>query len=356
MAGILYIRYKVIYVIEVWFYIDTRLLQFTTFSFNFQMFYDKILLYKIWVYYLYIRCMNKYWGEISMAVEKENWQKFEESAFNYVAGLCEEVSAGKKVPIIAKPLGGHDSTKSDIVITKGGKEEFYIETKFSPAQSGQFSVIDTGEKFEFSQGNKTHLNKNVEKILEYINVKSRYDTIKNSESNNYYINCDPNDLREWVTNHYQKKCCKFIITSKQIDGYKAIIPLTLADLAANFVIKACLRPKRSGSRALPQGDLAEAESALEAHLRSMGNSFTTSQDGKRTIATLSVPSKFKRDQKLFGNEAYVISRKSDSIYEIRKRGTTNNKNVIFELTYDKDLVQDEGRDLLKAELESLYKG
>lgn len=320
------------------------------------MFYDKILLYKIWVYYLYIRCINKYWGEISMAVEKENWEKFEESAFNYVVGLCEEVSTGKKVPIIAKRFGGHNSTKPDIVITKGGKEEFSIETKFSPAQSGQFSVIDTGEEFVFSQGNKTSMDRNTKNILDFINVKSRYETIKNSESNNYYINCDPNDLREWVTNHYQKKNCKFIITSKQIEGYKAIIPLTLADLAANFVIKACLRPKRSGSSTLPQCDLAVAQAALEAHLRSMGNSFTTSQDGKRTIATLGVPSKFKREQKLFCNDTYVISRKSDSIYEIRKRGTTNNKNVIFELTYDKDLEQDEGRDLLKAELENLYKG
>ncbi|HOV25158.1 MAG TPA: hypothetical protein PK566_02185 [Pseudobacteroides sp.] len=267
----------------------------------------------------------------------ERWKMFEMEVYNYVKKIKEE----HNFPFQIIYAGKEDSTESDIVISKDGKKLFTIEAKLSPARGGQFVVRYNGENYEFSIRNKTKA-KTAEKILKFLNDNP--EEFANSDSSEVKVNPTDDSLKEWVINTHKDKGCKFIITSTELNSFKAVIPID--DAVHKFVFGARLRKKPSGSRRLPKYLFEQGREALCTTLGLSADSIGYTREGKRTVAVLPSAPSTRYIGKNFYLSDYDITRQNE--FNIRVTSNTRNDTVEFTLIYNGDEVNT-GKDLLVEE-------
>ncbi|HPD00157.1 MAG TPA: hypothetical protein PLA01_02270 [Acetivibrio sp.] len=274
----------------------------------------------------------------------ERWQQFEIEACEYLNSVF------KDLPFTFKCTGGSNSLAEDIMVYKGKDHIFSIEAKLSPAQGGQFSVIpiesDGKIEYTYSRDNKFSLDGNSESIMKHINQNIG----KYSHVTQRGIDIDGIQpvLINWVIGHYKKKRSKFIITSKGIGSFKAIVPTD--ELKDNFYVHACLRRKRSGPRKVPNYQYELAESLVKRHFGGLGFGIKGFEyDGKGISLTLNSGAKLSKDQRYLPENMYISSDKYDrNRFTIKKRSSTNNINVVFSLEYKYNTST--GLELLRNEL------
>ena len=274
----------------------------------------------------------------------QRWQQFELEACEYLNNVF------KDLPFTFKCEGGSDSLGEDIMVYKGKDHIFSIEAKLSQAQSGQFSLIPIEScgkvQYTYSRDNKFPSDSNSEKIIKHLN--QNINTYSEVTQRGIAINGLQSVLINWIINHYKTKSSKFIITSKGIGSFKAIVPID--QLRDNFYVHACLRRKRSGSRKVPNYQYELAETLAQTHFSGLGLGIKGFEyDGKGISLTLKSSAQLSKDQRYLPENMYISSdRRGKNRYIIKKRSSTNNINVVFSLVYKHETST--GLEALRSEL------
>ncbi len=272
----------------------------------------------------------------------ENWQLFEQECCNYLN------NALKDYPFNFKCNGGSDSTSSDIEVTKKNASVFSIEAKLSPSQSGQFVVLDNNNKFSYSPRNKFSGNIYSRQIIDYLN--RNIDLYTNVQQSAINIKCPNGVLIGWIKEHYKAKGSKFIITSTSLGTNKVIVPLD--QLGQYFVVSACLRRKKSGSRNIPKSDFMFAERLVQEHLRNMRCKVKeVKKIDNKLVVTLDSDTYLNKSKCYLDSDMYISEdRLNSNKYIIKKLSKTNNANVVFSLRYVGDSNSSSSLNILKNEL------
>lgn len=270
----------------------------------------------------------------------KDWQLFEQECCTYLNSVL------KDYPFTFKCSGGSNSNASDIEVMKNNKSVFSIEVKLSPAQSGQFVVLEDNNVFSYSPRNVFSHNTYSRQIVDHLNNKiNLYTGVQQSAID---IDCPKYILTGWVKEHYRNKNSKFIITANSRSANKAIIPIE--QLGTYFDVSACLRRKKSGSRNLPKSEYALAQKLLEDHFRKMGCKIKSfKREGSKYIVTLHSGAIINRYDRYLGNGLYISEHMSNS-FVVRKLSKTNNANVIFSLKYKEGCDPETGLKSLISEL------
>jgi len=144
-----------------------------------------------------------------------NWKRFELLATNYLQENYGDYA-------LFEQQGGADSTIPDILVTTK-KEKFYIETKSSEAQSGQFVILPNNvtNEFYFSEKNKTEENKLTQIIIDYMN--NNWESYKNVSTEGLSIDMSDSIFANWITNYYKYKNVKYFISGLETNF--VIIPI-----------------------------------------------------------------------------------------------------------------------------------
>lgn len=256
----------------------------------------------------------------------ERWKKFELEVLSF---LRHKLS---NIPVVVEGFGKSNSHLPDIKITRqvDGSELFWLDTKLSPAQGYQFVVQFTGDQFEFSEDNKATANEFSQGIIEHMNNHAH--KYSNPGTAGVDLECNDRLLRNWIISQCEIKNVRYIVTSTKLDSFKVLVPVV--DMDKYFKITARYRVKRSGSRDLAATHRSSAYDQLCKHLQGFGLEVGGSSiDGKRTIAHIGSSSLFG-EELYFGDDYYLSAIKgSEGDYYIKKRGRTQNANIIFILEY-----------------------
>lgn len=250
----------------------------------------------------------------------EAWKKFELDCTDYL-----NKTYGNKF----SHLGFSDSTVSDIKFCDG-KKSFFIEAKMPSAQSGQFVLLPNFEerKFEFSLKNKSKIDDNVTFIIDYMN--ENFDSFANAGTKGLDINLPQSLFSNWITNIYHQNGVKFFITK----GTDFII-FPIEKYQDYFNISCKYRIKKSGSSGIPKYLQHDVLRIIRQHDPSC-----TPNDSFE-IQTLKNLDKFSFT---IGNNDFLLKKKSENLYRVRKLSNTKNANVIFSI----NLVQEQNECDLKT--------
>lgn len=274
----------------------------------------------------------------------DRWKVFEQSVYEYVLQIKEEF----KFPFDVIYEGKENSAESDVVIKKDGETIFTVEAKLSPARGGQFVVFydEANGNYTFSENNRSHP-QTAERILKYLNDNP--DIFGDPKKKVIKINPTDNSLKEWVIKTHKDKKCKFIVTSKVENGYKAVI--SIDDAIHKFIFGAMLRKsKKSGSRDLSKSLHEYCEQILSKELGvSPGDyKYERVKVGKKNKTQVTLSSPPTKDN--IDNNKFCLSSANclPNRYFLRKKGETSNATVEFSLRYNGDEINI-GRELLIQE-------
>lgn len=251
----------------------------------------------------------------------EKWEEFEIAS---AAFLTEHFKGIDNLEFVSS--GKSDSNVPDIIVRVSGIELFSIEAKLSPAQSGQFVIVENDNKYELSKKNKNE-NKYSNEILKYIN--ENYINYKIVTQRGLNLQLPGTLMVDWVKEHYKGKKSEFMITSTEIDGFKKI--LYTDQLEEYFDVTGTMRRKKSGSRHIAAKDFENGKIELEKHAEMHGLRIKNIDTTNKFIVNFFDD---KSVNKNVGSE-YFLSQKKD-FYILRKKGNTNNVTVVFSLKYKGD--------------------
>lgn len=262
------------------------------------------------------------------------WKKFEIECLKY---LKNQYSSNI---ISFKPTGFSNSNSSDILVLRNGIPDFSIEAKMPIAQSGQFVLISENNKFRFSNRNKSSITRPTNIIIDYIN--NNYEIFQNETTSGIDLDMDEKIFADWIFQYYEEaKNVKFII-SRSKNNY-VIIPIN--KIGKYFDISAKFRIKKSGSNNLP----ASHEPLLLNLLKNYPGTHKLSRSGKKCY--LSTNGEFIDSEKIVGEKATYMMKKSEDRYLIRKLSNTFNSNVIFSI----HLKENQNKNDLNKFIKSLKK-
>ena len=222
--------------------------------------------------------------------------------------------------------GRSDSTVPDIKVTTKKNKQFYIESKHSPAQCGQFVLLPNVEtrKFEYSRLNSTEINEFSQVIINHMN--NNFEEFKEAGTagkNIEFDNCQ-NVFNDWIVKTYKDKGVKFFITNNNV-----ILPIE--EFAEYFNVSAKYRIKRSGSSSVGSGNIDKVIEYLKSTFPNI--ELKTTYD-KVFIYT---NDNLHNQRFIIGRNEFMISKRENN-FEVRKLSNTFNANVIFsiELKTNKD--------------------
>lgn len=246
----------------------------------------------------------------------EQWKKFENDCYEYLKNQYSTYNT------IFHHNGGSDSTVSDISVIKHGKVEYYIETKMSNAQSGQFVLLpdEIQREFVFSPKNKSTPNFLTELITEYMN--NDFDKFNNAGTAGVNLNIDNNIFSKWIINYYAKKNVKYLMTR----DYSSYIIFPISQFGKYFDVSAKFRIKKSGSREPAKKDFP----IIKEHLKEEFSINNFNVLGKKLFITSDA--NVSKVRFIIGNYTYYLSPKEGNLYEIRCLSNTYNMNVIFSIS------------------------
>lgn len=244
----------------------------------------------------------------------ENWQKFEQLSTQY---LNQEFQ-NHGVTFINS--GQRDSNSPDILVIDSSTQQTItcIECKYSPSQSGQFAVLETGNSLALSPRNKNFNSFSKQIISEYLKHQNTQLISKSL-------------LYGWIKEHYRKKNVSYFITSNELNSYYAFVELQ--DFDKYFDVNVTVRRKRSGTRNITTNSFPTVMRSLEIHLNSINvvqRTFKKLNNGWGVIVDREL-NKSEQYYKLF-----YLSREKDMdgiVYRVKRRSKTNNLNFIFEVNY-----------------------
>ncbi len=248
----------------------------------------------------------------------ENWELYEINATKYLNSII------KSPGLEFVKTGGSDSTSNDIVVNFKGKKILSIEAKLSPSQCGQFVLVsDKFNKLTLSDKSKFK-NSYTNEILKII------ETSHCNNSSILNLNISQDLLSNWVKEYYSKKGVDFIITSKFLDSYNSIIPVSEIDKYFNFY--GDLRRKRSGTREVPKRDKGFLIRLLKDYLEKINiNKYIIFDDRPGLMFEIYENKDIVSSYSYFDN--YFISRVNSNLYKVKIRANTNNFNFICRLKY-----------------------
>ena len=250
-------------------------------------------------------------------MNKADWEKHELECINYL-----QQNFGMDGYIQFKHLGGSDSTKSDIAVYKDRKFLFCMDAKMESSQSGQFVLLpdEKSKTFIFSEANKSELNKEALAIINEMN--NNFEKYKSPGTKSILLDINQTISANWITSHYKALKVKFFI-SKGTDF--VIVPIDKFE--DYFHIEANYRQKKSGSRNPPQKDLTTNESLLEK-----GNCIFNQLHFDKSYLNVNISN--QKDIFVLGenDKNYQLKRLEQNLYRITKLSSTNNPNVIFQIS------------------------
>jgi len=250
-----------------------------------------------------------------------NWQRFELLATKFLQENYGDYASFEQ-------QGGSDSTIPDILVTTT-KGQFYIETKSSEAQSGQFVILPNNvtNEFYFSEKNKTEENELTQIIVDYMN--NDWNRYKNVSTEGLSIDMSDAIFANWITNYYKYKNVKYFISGTETKF--VIIPID--DFSKSFDVTASYRKKRSGTRPLPKKYLSSVDNYFK---RLYASSFVI-EKGKHFYLNVGISNE-NLDKTYFeiqgiDDVTFYLSKDNQyqSGYRISVRSNTNNPNIIFSI-------------------------
>ena len=245
----------------------------------------------------------------------EKWKKFECSATKFLNDYFKEFSF--------RNLGSSDSTAPDITIqTKQGKFLSNIEAKYSPSQAGQIVVLIKDDYFEFSEKSKNPKVTSTNKLIKYLN--ENYALYSDVTQSSIDIEIEESILFSFIIEQYQHKSNDWIIASSKSSSLDKdnLCFIPLEEISHYFKVSASLRRKKSGTSTLAKSMQERTKQVISE----IFDDFDIKMKGKKTFFYGDIGTHPKELPKNL-----YLSEKGENIYEIRKRSTTNNANIMFSL-------------------------
>jgi hypothetical protein len=250
-------------------------------------------------------------------MSRPNWEIFEREVYLF---LNENI---KIKGVNFEQRGKRNSRESDIAVNHGKKVLFLIESKLSPSQAGQFVILLNGGKYQLSNLNHSNNNEFSKTIVDYINSNINY--FEECGTTGKEITLPKEILGKWIKSHYSNKDVRFFITSDSHSNFKKnfirLIPFDKFE--DSFQISAILRRKRSGTQKIPLSDFPIVKKELQ---KKFGEELVLTKKGIVNLSNLNLKDKY------LGKNYYLSKLKADD-YQVRKRSSVNNPNVIFSLKY-----------------------
>lgn len=216
-----------------------------------------------------------------------------------------------------------DSTRSDIEVIINGRSAFFIEAKYTTAQSGQFVLLpdDTSKTFLFSRRNKSLPNVMTELMIAYMN--QNYDRFNAAGTSGEALNIDPDIFTQWIIDHYRKKKVKYVISKR-----KHMIICPIEKFGEYFEVSAKFRIKKSGSTE-PSGKYVDAVISALKNKFGITDVYKQTVKGKKKLFA-NAPANLSKVRFELGKYTYYLSPQIDvGHFEVKQLSNTRNKNVIF---------------------------
>lgn len=245
----------------------------------------------------------------------KQWEKFEDDCYEYLQNTYKAYHAA------FKHNGRANSTVSDIAVIKNNEIAYFIETKMSHAQSGQFVLLpdEVSHEFTFSPKNKSTPNFLTDMITQYMNTN--FDKFHKAGTTGVALDTDTNIFSEWIVNYYTKKNVKYFMTK----GTSYII-FPIEKFGKYFDVTAKYRIKKSGSSTPAKKDIPTLIKLLEDTYKVTFSHI----DGKKLFVSSSADiAKIRFEHNKF---TYYLAPKNTNEYEVRKLSNTYNMNVIFSIS------------------------
>lgn len=255
---------------------------------------------------------------------KAAWEQFEEDATRFL---------NNKYGNYFEHQGASDSTVSDILYNNPNTgESYYIESKMSNAQSGQFVLKsdNDNEQFIFSNNNKKdENNKYINDIINHMN--QHYNDYKNVGTNGKKIDINDNVIISCIQDMYKNKGVKKFITKDKNNNF---ILIPIEDFGDYFNVSATYRRKKSGSSKI-------SKSNEKDFINNLNNIIPDTISNKNMIINNGIleikntQNNSYRDfnnMRIKGNKyTYLLKSINDNSYQIRQLSNTSNETVIFSI-------------------------
>lgn len=255
-----------------------------------------------------------------------SWKTFEEECIVYL---------NEKYGCFFELKGKSNSTISDIFFDNG-RIKFYIESKMSTAQCGQFVLLPNFNSriFEYSSKNKTKENEYTEMIINFMNKK--FDDFSNAGTTGVTIEMSQYIFYNWIINYYKEKGVEFFITKDRANKF---IIFPISELNHYFNVSAKYREKKSGSSSLNESSKVDFKHAMDK------TSIEYSFNGLDIISNANIDG-----LRVNGNKYDYLLKGNNRTYKVRKLSNTRNANVIFSIELKPYLSKKQALDELKFDI------
>jgi hypothetical protein len=252
------------------------------------------------------------------------WEDFESEMTGYLQQML------KDYDVLVKQYGSADSTIPDIEITiNSNSKKFYVETKMPASQTSQFVVEIKNNKFVYGSKNKFKSNQYSDEIINILN--DNYNLYSKVAQTGMVVPVPETIAFSWIASNMKNKDVEFII-SVDNDGNKKVF--SLDQFNKFFNIKTIFRRKKSGSQDLPKTYYDDFKKHLD--LRFSKYKYSLNTNGKKLY--LDLPLDLNKNECYIDSDVlpegkrYFLSNKGNGKYEVKITSSTNNPNIIFELS------------------------
>ncbi len=254
----------------------------------------------------------------------KKWEDFESEMTGYLQQML------KDYDVLVKQYGSADSTIPDIEITiNSNSKKFYVETKMPASQTSQFVVEIKNNKFVYGSKNKFKSNQYSDEIINILN--DNYNLYSKVAQAGMVVPVPETIAFSWIASNMKNKNVEFII-SVDNDGNKKVF--SLDQFNKFFNIKTIFRRKKSGSQDLPKTYYDDFKKHLD--LRFSKYKYSLNTNGKKLY--LDLPLDLNKNECYIDSDVlpegkrYFLSNKGNGKYEVKITSSTNNPNIIFELS------------------------
>lgn len=258
----------------------------------------------------------------------KKWENFENEMTKYLQDMLHDYD------VVVKQYGNADSTVPDIEITiNSSNKRFYIEIKMSASQTSQFVVEIRNNMFVYSNKNRFKSNEYSEEIVKILN--NNFNLYKSVAQTGMTIPIPEEIAFGWIASNMKNKDVEFII-SVDNEGNKKVF--SLEQFNEFFNIKTTLRRKKSGSQYLPKSYYEDFKNHLD--LRFSNYKYNLYSKNKKLF--LELPLDLSKNECYIDSDIlpegkrYFLSNKVNGKYEVKITSSTNNPNIIFELSLKDD--------------------
>lgn len=249
------------------------------------------------------------------------WQELESRGSKFLNNLFPCVNF--------RESGGSNANESDITVTNyQDKILFRIEAKMIPAQAGQITVVDEGDKFSLSEQSSNPNNSYTAEIINRLNIN--YSNLVPVGRTGKVLNIEESILINWVKQHYLSKDNSWMlsITKNDILSKESLTLVSIHNLEKYFTVKAVFRIKKSGSSNIAKSRIEDVKKVIKEQYPSLNIDTDIIIEGKKMYLT-----KYIGGGKKCLDNGYFIGAFNDNKYVITRRNMNPNPNpnIMFEI-------------------------